>query len=318
MASTTSTESTSKIVNSVEGELVWEAPNAGKECRTFYKVYGDLKSGVRPLVCVHGGPGVSSHYLDVLSDITLERSIPIVLYDQIGNGRSTHFQEKGGDLSFWKEELFLEELKCLLVHLGIYDDYDLLGHAWGGMLASRHSVRHPGGLKRLIIWSSASSSALWLEAQAVLRKKLPQDVQDVIDRCEREGTTATKEFQEAVAVFYGRHLCTLDPVPAAMQESIRYMKTNPIIYHTLNGPTEFTMVGPNKDFSMLDEAHKISVPTLLMNGWHDQAADSCMYPYFKLIPRVRWVQFANSSQVAHLEEREKFMEIVGLFLTEDI
>ncbi|XP_006455951.1 hypothetical protein AGABI2DRAFT_210618 [Agaricus bisporus var. bisporus H97] len=318
MASTTSSTSTSGTVKFVEGELVWEAPNAGRECRTWYKVYGDLKSGVRPLVCVHGGPGVSSHYLDALSDITRERAIPVVVYDQLGNGRSTHFQEKGGNLSFWKEELFLDELKRLLVHLGIYDDYDLLGHSWGGMLVSRHSVRQPGGLQRLIIWSSTCSGALWLEAQAVLRKRLPQDVQDALDRCEKEGTTDSKEYQEAVAVFYARFLCTLDPMPGPMQESFRCMETDPTVYHTMNGPSEFHMIGPIKDFSMLDEAHKISVPTLLINGWNDEAADSCMYPYFKLIPRVRWIQFANSSQVAHLEEREKFMEIVGLFLTEDI
>lgn len=54
------------------------------------------------------------------------------------------------------------------------------------------------------------------------------------------------------------------------------------------------MTGPIKDWTILDEAHKISVPTLLINGWKDEAADSCVYPYFKLIPKVRWIQFSVS------------------------
>lgn len=45
---------------------------------------------------------------------------------------------------------------------------------------------------------------------------------------------------------------------------------------------------------MLDEAGKISVPTLLLNGAYDEAADSVIYPFFKLIPHVKWVQFAVS------------------------
>jgi len=49
-----------------------------------------------------------------------------------------------------------------------------------------------------------------------------------------------------------------------------------------------------KTWSMLDEAGKISVPTLLLNGAYDEAADSVIYPFFKLIPHVKWVQFAVS------------------------
>lgn len=233
MTSSTLAKIRSGIVDTTEGELIWEAPNAGKECRTWYRVYGELKSGVRPLIALHGGPGVTSHYLVGLSALTMEKSIPVVIYDQIGNGRSTHFPEKKGDISFWKEELFLDELKRLLVHLGIYDDYDLLGHSWGGMLGSLHAVRQPGGLRHLIIMSSPCSGALWMEAQEVLRKKLSQDVQDILDKCEREDKTESKEYQDAVAVFYSRFLCTLDPMPEPLQESMRYIEKDPTVYLTM-------------------------------------------------------------------------------------
>ncbi|KAF9447767.1 proline imino-peptidase [Macrolepiota fuliginosa MF-IS2] len=311
-----STTNESSAIPISEGEMVWDVPNAGKECKTWYRIYGNLKSGVRPLVVLHGGPGVTSDYLTSFSALTLERSIPVIIYDQLGNGLSTHLPEKMGDIGFWIEQLFLDELKHLLDHLGIYENYDLLGHSWGGMLGARHAVRQPRGLKHLVIMSSPASNKLWIEAQEVLRRKLPQDVQDVLDTCEREGKTDTKVYQNAVGVYYSRFLCTLAPMPESLQKSFEWMEKDPTVYLTMNGPSEFYMIGPIKDWTILDEVHKISVPTLLTNGRKDEAADSCMYPFFKLVPRVRWIQFSESSHMAHLEEHEFFFQVVGLFLSE--
>lgn len=67
---------------------------------------------------------------------------------------------------------------------------------------------------------------------------------------------------------------------------------------------------------MVEDAHKINVPTLLLNGRYDQAQDSSIKPYFERIPRVKWVQFNESSHTAHFEEHERFIEVVGEFLVE--
>jgi pimeloyl-ACP methyl ester carboxylesterase len=80
------------------------------------------------------------------------------MYDQVGCGRSTHLPEKFGDGSFWTIDLFLSELENLLSHLGIQDDYDLLGQSWGGILASELAVRQPTGLKKLILANALASS----------------------------------------------------------------------------------------------------------------------------------------------------------------
>jgi L-proline amide hydrolase len=69
-----------------------------------------------------------------------------------------------------------------------------------------------------------------------------------------------------------------------------------------------------KDWTIIEDAHKISVPTLLLNGRYDEAQDSVMAPFFREIPHVKWVGFAGSSHMSHFEERERFMEVVGNFL----
>lgn len=81
-----------------------------------------------------------------------------------------------------------------------------------------------------------------------------------------------------------------------------------------NGPSEFHITGPLKHWSMVEDAPKIAVSTLLINGFYDEAQDSVVAPWFQLIPKVRWITFPNSSHVPHMEEREKYMAVVSDFL----
>ena len=64
----------------------------------------------------------------------------------------------------------------------------------------------------------------------------------------------------------------------------------------------------------MDDLHNINVPTLLLNGRYDEAHDICVKPYFKCIHQVKWVQFADSAHVPHLEETDRYMAIVATFL----
>jgi proline-specific peptidase len=216
-----------------QGELDFEIPSLGKTCKTWYKVIGDIKSGKRPLVALHGGPGVSSEYLEILSDITKKHSNPIIVYDQIGTGLSTHLPETMGNTTFWNDQHFLDELDNLLVKLGIQDDYDLFGHSWGGMLASRHAVKQPTGLKHLVLMSAPADMQLWIASQKALAEKLPQEIQDVLRKHEEEGTTDSEEYKNAVGCFYSRYLCILDPMPPAILAGFGWIEKDPTVYLTM-------------------------------------------------------------------------------------
>ena len=83
-----------------------------------------------------------------------------------------------------------------------------------------------------------------------------------------------------------------------------------------NGPSEFYITGPLKDWTVTADAHKITVPTLVTNGKYDEAQDSVVAPFVQEIPNVKWVKFSESSHMSHFEEREKYMAEVGKFLVE--
>ena len=81
-----------------------------------------------------------------------------------------------------------------------------------------------------------------------------------------------------------------------------------------NGPSEFYITGLLKDWSIMQEASTIEVPTLLFNGAYDEVADSAVLPFFKAITKVKWYTFAQSSHTPHWEEREKYIQLTADFL----
>ncbi|MGA8112471.1 MAG: proline iminopeptidase-family hydrolase [Actinocatenispora sp.] len=282
-----------------------------REYRTWYRVTGDLGSGV-PLVALHGGPGCVHNYLLSLTDLAGENRA-VVHYDQLGNGESTHLPD--ADPSFWTPELFVEELDNLLEHLGIAGSYDLLGQSWGGMLAAEHAVRRPSGLRRLVIANSPASMDLWCRAADQLRAQLPAEVLETLERHEAAGDFDHPDYQAATQVFYDRHMCRVVPNPPDVARALELMDANPAVYRAMNGPTEFHVIGSLREWNIVDRLHLVSVPTLVINGRHDEATDDCVRPYAERIPDARRKRFENSSHLPHVEERQSYMDVVGEFLT---
>ncbi|KZT12752.1 proline-specific peptidase [Laetiporus sulphureus 93-53] len=295
-----------------EGLVYFAVPAAHKTCRTFYKIFGDLRAGAPPLVVLHGGPGATHSYMLALAD--LARAVPVVLYDQLGCGQSTRLQEKAGDGAFWSVQLFVDEFHNLLEHLKI-EEYDVLGHSWGAMLAAEIAVRKPGGLRRLVLSSGPASMDLWVQATRNILRQLPEDVQETIYKHESAGTFGSPEYKAAMEEFNKRFVCRLDPIPAEVQETFKQLEEDPTVYGTMEGPSEFTITGTLKTWNIIPSLPKISVPTLLTNGGLDEAQDIVIEPFFAAIDKVKWRTFARSAHMAHWEEREEFMRVVEDFLT---
>lgn len=287
------------------------APYAGY--RTWYRVTGDLRSGKPPLVVVHGGPGCTHDYVDSFKDIA-QTGRAVVHYDQVGNGRSTHLRDKGAD--FWTVQFFVDELNNLVDHLGIRPAYCLLGQSWGGMLGAEFAVRRPAGLKALVIANSPASMDLWVSEANRLRECLPADVQKTLLKHEAAGTTDTKEYEDAVKTFYERHVCRVVPMPAEVERTFAAIAEDPTVYHTMNGPSEFHVIGSLRQWSIIDRLSAIAVPTLLISGRHDEATPATVQPYADNIPDVRWRIFEHSSHMPHVEERDDCMAAVAAFLDE--
>ncbi|KAH8894558.1 proline-specific peptidase [Thozetella sp. PMI_491] len=303
-------------IPTVEADFTFTAPT-GEQVTTWYKVVGDLKSGITPLVTLHGGPGAGHSQMLPLTDMFEQRGIPIVFYDQVGCGRSTHFRDRQGDNAFWSWELYVREIDELVDHLGLRDTgFSLVGKSWGAVLAGYYAMLRPRGLQRLVIQSGPASVPLFVRGLHMLLDQLPPDVKKTLIDCDARGDHSSPEFMAASEIFMKKHFCRLDVLPDDLQRSMDTLKEDPTSYITVQGPTEFIITGWIKDWEGIKDAHKIEVDTLLINGRYDEVTDMSVAPWFKEIPKVKWVTLENSAHCGQFEDRERYMEVCGAFLAD--
>jgi proline-specific peptidase len=274
---------------------------------TWYRVVGDGEAeGRLPLVALHGGPGGTHDYLESLGALA-RRGRRVVFYDQLGCGRS----DRPDDPSLWTVDLFVEELDAVREALGL-DRIHLFGSSWGGMLAMEYALRQKPGLASLIVASSPASMRQWVKETARLRSELPQEVQETLSRHEEAGTTGSQEYEEACMVFYRRHVCRLEEWPDYVERSMMALPNQ--VYLTMNGPSEFHVVGTLKDWDIRDRLGEIELPTLVTSGRYDEATPEIAGTVHRGIRGSDWVVFEESSHMAHAEEPERYLEVLEDFL----
>jgi L-proline amide hydrolase len=278
---------------------------------TWYRVVGDLKSSKTPVMVLHGGPGAGHNYCEPIAEVLAQTGRAAVLYDQIGCGNSTHLPDKPKE--FWTPELFMEELVLLTEHLGISNKYNIVGQSWGGMLGMQFAITKPKGLNALVVADSPASMEVWVSEANKLRKELPPEVEATLLKHEAAETTEDPEYIAAVDVFYSRHLCRI-PQPPYVVASFEQLAADPTVYHTMNGPSEFHVIGSLKHWDIRPQLKEISAPTLLVSGQYDEATPAMVKEINGLIPGSKWELFAESSHMPHVEEPAKFKRVVAEFL----
>ena len=278
----------------------------------WYRIVGDLKNsapGKLPLLVLHGGPGMAHDYVESIAGIA-ETGRPVIFYDQLGCGLSDHPH----DPDLWHVPLFVEEVAAVRDALGL-ERVHILGQSWGGMLGMEYALTQPDGLASLIVANSPASMTQWVEEANRLRTELPKDVQQALTRHEQAGTTDTPEYEAAVNVYYERHLCRVIPFPDSINRTIAQMVADPEVYHTMNGPSEFYVVGRLKNWDIRHRLPEITIPTLVLSGRHDEATPLIAETVHKGIPNSEWVLFEDSSHTPHIEETERYLQVVEEFLS---
>jgi L-proline amide hydrolase len=284
--------------------------------QTWYRVIGDLAagrsgSGPAPLVTLHGGPGASHDYLLSMADLAAGGRA-VIFYDQTGNGYSTHFPDRGAE--YYTVDRFGRELASLIEHLGIGERYHVLGQSWGGMLAQEHAISRPAGLRSVVLSNTAASFGGFAVEANKLRADLPPEVEQTLRRHEEAGTTDNPEYGEACDVFYSRHVCRLEEWPPEVLRSFELIDTDPTVYHTTNGPSEFHVIGSFKDWSAADRLDRISVPALVISGRHDEATPRLQDELTAGISQAEQVILEDSSHMPFWEQRDDYMAAVADFL----
>lgn len=172
--------------------------------------------------------------------IYADYGIPVIMYDQIGCGESTRFKERVLDAEFWTTELFVEELDHLIKHFKL-QEFDVLGHSWGGGLASTYAIqKQPKGLRKLVICNSPSDIRTLPPATREKRSKMPQEIQDALDRCEESDSFESEDDMAALMYMYTQFACRTQPWPQELMDCMAQSTEDDTCFRTMMGTSALT------------------------------------------------------------------------------
>ena len=271
--------------------------------RVWYESAGQ---GNRTLLLLHGGPGGNSEDLSPLLDLA-DCGFRVVRYDQLGSWRS----DKPDDVSLWRVPRFVAEVERVRRALDL-GRMHLLGQSWGAFLAVEYALHHGQRLRSLTLASGAASTRECVAGMNAWRRELPPETQEVMRRYEAVEDYSNPEYLAAMDVLYRRNFCRVWPYPEPLARAIKHMGMP--VYTTMWGPNEFTCTGNLLEWDRTDRLGEINVPTLITVGEFDEVSPSCARTLYDGIADSRLEIFPGCGHVAHLEQPERYREVLLQFL----
>ena len=181
------------------------------------------------------------------------------------------------------------------------------------MLAMEHAVLKPKGLKSLVLANTLPSSQMWSKETRKLVNKLPIKIRKTIEKHEKSGTFESPEFQSAMMAFYDRHVCKI-PFPQELTDSFAAYESDPTVYSKMWGPSEFTINGTLKDWTIVKRLNRIEVKSLVISGSDDEATPAMQKVLVDGIKRSKQVLIKGASHCAAMEHPLEWMQAVNAFL----
>ena len=259
------------------------------------------------LLCMHGGPCCTCDYVRDSHSFLADHGYRVVVWDQLGSGRS----DKPKDNSLWEIPRFVEEVEAVRSTLGL-GRVHLLGQSWGTWLGTEYCLAYLENVKTYIIANGSGSVPQTVAEMNRLRGELGAETVAMMLRHEAEGTTNHPEYLGAIAILYHRHVCRADPWPLAVKRSMDGVAMD--VYGTMWGPNEFCCVGSLKDWDRLPDMHRITVPTLILTGMHDELTPNCAMAMQRVLPDAQLRIFKNSAHMPFWEEPAAYFETLLKFL----
>jgi len=250
--------------------------------------------GSETVLCLNGGPGLPCDYLREAHSCLVDKGYRVVAFDQLGTGAS----DRPDDTALWTIGRYVEETETVRKALSL-GKVHMLGHSWGGWLAIDYALTYPENLQTLILEDTvADMPHLILELER-LRAALGPETVAMMQKHEAQGTYDHPEYQAAVTILNYRHVCRLPEWPAPVRRSLDDWNMGP--YGTMQGPNEFLYIGNLKDWNRIPDLPRVTVPTLITTGEHDELTPACALRMKLALPNAELKVFANASHMPFYE-----------------
>jgi len=270
------------------------------------KKVGDGKIKV---LLLHGGPGFTHDYMECFEDFLPKEGIEFYYYDQLGAGNS----DSPADTTLWNLPRFVEEVEQVRKGLGLENFY-LVGHSWGGMLAMEYLHKYQDHVKAAVLSNMVAGFKSYLDYTVVLKKKFftPDDIR-IYDSLDKLGLHSSPAYQELLMTkLYSHVMCQLKEWPEPLMRAFK--KANMNIYIQMQGVDEFHVTGNLKDWEFWDELKDIKTPTLVIGGMNDEMNPEDMKREGQMIPNSRTYLCPVGSHMSMYDDQQNYFRELIKFL----
>jgi len=268
------------------------------------------------VLLLHGGPGANHAYFEAFDSYLPNAGIEYYYYDQLGST----YSDKPTDPSLWEIDRFVDEVDQVREALQLdRDNFVLLGHSWGGILAIEYALAHQDHLKGLVISNMmASAPAYNAYAEQVLMPQMDQEVLAEIKAIEAAGDTTNPRYMELlIPHFYEYHTLRM-PAEQWPEPATRGIDAiNQEIYVSMQGPSELGMSADAKlvTWDRVADLARIQVPTLTIGARHDTMDPAHMEMMAERLPNGQYLYCPNGSHMALYDDQEVYFAGLLDFLT---
>lgn len=267
------------------------------------------------LLLLNGGPGATHEYFECMESFLPAEGIEIIYYDQLGCGNSNDPK----DTSMWDLDRYVEEVEQVRSALGLSkDNFYLLGHSWGGILAMQYALKYQDNLKSLIISNMMSSCPQYGKyAQEVLAKQMDPKILDTIRTIEAKKDFDNPKYMELLMPhFYAKHILRipLEEWPEPVTRS--FGKMNQSLYVTMQGPSEFGISGKLEKWDVSKQLPSIKIPVLTIGGTFDTMDPEYMKWMSTQLPAGEFLLCPKGSHMSMYDDQAVYMKGVVKFIKE--
>lgn len=264
------------------------------------------------LLLLHGGPGATHEYFEAFDSFLPGAGIEYYYYDQLGSARS----DQPDDPRLLDVDRYVDEVEQVSQALGLgRDDFYLLGHSWGGILAIEYALRHQDQLKGLVISNMMSSIPAYNRyARDVLEPEMDPAALAQIKRMEAAGQTGDPRYEALLMPHYERHVLRR---PAAQwpEPVLRsFAKLNKKVYVPMQGPSELGASGILAQWDRTDDLAKITVPTLVIGAQYDTMDPQWMRMMAGKLPKGEYLHLPQGSHMAMYDDQQAYFDGLVKFM----
>lgn len=268
----------------------------------------------KKILLLNGGPGCTHEYFECFESFLPREGIEFIYYDQLACGNS----DNPKDTSLFDLNRYVDEVEQLrqAMHLDKNNFY-LLGHSWGGIVAMQYALTYQDNLKGLIISNMMASCPLYGKyADDVLAKQMEPAVLDSVQLLEKSGKTTHPRYMQLLEKhFYSHHICRIFPYPEPVKRS--FDKMNMDLYVIMQGPSEFGISGKLTNWDVSTQLKNIKVPTLVIGATHDSMDPKYMEWMSQQIPGSDFLLCANGSHMCMWDDQETYFKGLIQFMKKD-